>query len=376
MPVIEIAGMNLLRQDDRLDGRAVAVKGYWIKAIIPSCPAPPHFLSPLEQWCRFEVFSSQPYQGKTCTEFADHSECHGNVPPGGAVTVEPFTLTETQGSDTLWSEAPGTEGGVPAILIMHSNDPRAWQCRPESAAACHHAVVVDRVAWANGNLLDWNGPQPTWIATERRAEEVRTLDPVRDPIALFPILASEASMIDPRLQVTGADPVWIARTIRAPADVANDDPTVPIDVWLIDDANGKAITTLDLDVGDDYQPGRFRTQSLVRREPPNTSVTPAYSIGTADGEHVQFLGTTGWSSGGGAHEPVRHMAGLAALLDSGTYVVHGWRAEWEHQFMGDRLQECTASFEIAAGQDLVMEAFFDDDEGECQWREPTFDDTL
>src|SRR5690348_9084134 len=63
LPVVEIGGLNTLRANGGLNGRAAAVKGYWIRSLIPSCPAPPHFLSSLEEWCRFEVFSDTPYMG-------------------------------------------------------------------------------------------------------------------------------------------------------------------------------------------------------------------------------------------------------------------------------------------------------------------------
>jgi hypothetical protein len=103
MPTISIGDAKALLAADRLDGRAVAVWGYWIATMIPSCPAPGRWISPLESYCHFDVFSDTTYPGFTCTPIANGgTSCQGNQPPAGAHTLSPRILTESAGQNELW----------------------------------------------------------------------------------------------------------------------------------------------------------------------------------------------------------------------------------------------------------------------------------
>jgi len=93
LPVIDIAALNLLIASGELDGRVAAVRGYWIPLLIPSCPAPGRWYSPLEDYCSFEVFSDIAYAGGSCVEgTGGTSSCQSNGPPPNANIVKPKLL--------------------------------------------------------------------------------------------------------------------------------------------------------------------------------------------------------------------------------------------------------------------------------------------
>ena len=77
-----------------------------------------------------------------------------------------------------------------------------------------------------------------------------------------------------------------------------------------------------------------------------------------------------YSSGGLA----RHLAGPAAVLEPGDYVVRAWREPYVSGEIawGTPTYDCSAAVTIIAGQEKRLEAAFPRT-GQCSWREPTFD---
>ena len=137
MPVVSVAQAATLLDAGNLDGRAIAVAGYYFSVAMP-CPAPQGYVGPLEGWCRRVAFADDAAGATMCTYGADAMECH--APPSG-VRLAPWFVPETSGPLPQLEHAP-----VPLVLVGHADDARQLQCSPETQAECADAFVVDRVA--------------------------------------------------------------------------------------------------------------------------------------------------------------------------------------------------------------------------------------
>lgn len=375
MPVLAVGDALGLIGDGSLDGRAVAVRGWFMQSLL-SCPAPPRFMAPLEGACHGEMFASGNFQQMTCQHFPDgHGECHSNGPPPGVEVLSPFVMTETSGGDRLWQapSAPGLDHfGVPAVLIGHARDPRLWQCPPETRSACASAFVVDRVAWVAGETLEVVPP-------DQGVPQGMTLDEVEAAAGLEgkPLTAAALKMgvvprIDPRLHGVGDSTVWVFRALRSDAGSDAADPTRAVDVRLIDDATGQVIASTGLEMDAAYKPARLLVQAIRRGATDNDEIHPFYRVERLDGTGLQQDWVSGWSSGDDT--VARYGAGLAAVLEPGDYVVRAWRATVDRdETMGEPRDECMTEISLDPLNELHVEASFPD-EGPCTWVAPTFED--
>lgn len=367
MPVIEVPHASRLLDEGRLDGRAVAVRGYWIQSLVPSCPAPGRYVTPLERWCSYSVLSDVAYEGVTCGDGRNGSNyCQSNAPPAGATTLQPILTNDTGASEGLWRSF-GNEtwkAGIPAVLIGHADDPRAWHCPAETRDDCRREFVVDRLAWSMGSNVDLAAPSGE-VHPQMSLDDVQGLVGPGELLAAWAGSAAEAPAIDPRL---GGVPtlVWIIRTLREEDD--SDDPTRGVDVWLIEDIDGSITKSLSLDVGDDYQPGTFRAQAWIRSNSGNTEVHYVIDAGAAT---VQYLQPSGWQMSGES-QSARLLPGLAAVLEPGTYVVRASQSDLRIPSTYPR-DQCSSEFDLDALEDLLLEVAFDG-RGPCVWREPTFEE--
>ena len=64
---------------------------------------------------------------------------------------------EAANGNLLWG-AQTQDAPAAVVLVVHSGDSRAWQCKPENRSACHNKLVIDRVAWINGQDQNVNSP--------------------------------------------------------------------------------------------------------------------------------------------------------------------------------------------------------------------------
>ncbi|MEX2548130.1 MAG: hypothetical protein WD830_10130 [Chloroflexota bacterium] len=373
MPVLSVGDANALLVEGRIYGRAVAVKGYWIHAMLHSCPRPGRFQNPLEERCIRQDFSSIGYRGFTCTESSDGSGllCHSNVAPVGARTLEPLMLIETGAKEALWRNfnEDSYPDGIPSVLIVHVGDPRAWQCPSELRDECRRQFVVDRVAWTAGAGSSLTMPD-TEVRPELSIAELEIIIGEASLISAQPMLASDAPAVDPRFQASGDDILWIARSLR---DTLVNDPTRALDVWLVDDETASA-RSIGLEQPADYQPGEFRAQAAERVGPIDHHLIPFFRVELPDGTPVQDLFVSSYSSSRGDSVSEQH-AGLPALLEPGTYVVRAWRTAYVNRFVSEHPDECVTEFDIAALEVVRLEAAFPVT-GACSWREPTFEDSL
>lgn len=375
MRVVTVGDALGLIGDGSLDGRAVAVRGWFMQSLL-SCPRPPRFMAPLEGSCHGEVFASGNFQQMTCQDFPDgSSECHSNGPPPGVAALSPFVMTETSGALRLWeaSSAPGLDRfGVPAVLVGHARDPRLWHCPPETRSACASAFVVDRVAWVAGETLEVVPP-------DQGVPQRMTLDEVEAAAGLEgePLTAAALKMgvvprIDPRLHGVGDGTVWMLRAFRPDAETDAADPTRAVEVWLIDDATGQMIASTGLEMDAAYEPARLLVQATRNGGADNDEIHPFYRVERLDGTGLQQDWVSGWWSGDDT--VARYGAGLAAVLEPGDYVVRAWRATVDRdETMGEPRDECMTEISLDPLNELRVEASFPD-EGPCTWVAPTFED--
>jgi hypothetical protein len=371
MHVLSITDAKALLGQDRLDGHAVAVKGYWIQMMHPSCPAPRRVYTALERYCETQIFSDTPYDGSMCVHVGEATSCSGNVPPAAAETIEPFALREVNGYEALYTR---TGHAAAAVLIMHAGDPRAWQCPADQRETCANEFVVDRVAWANGAEVPWDRPKDTWITAKLRASDVLARFSDDEVIAMYPTTTFELGDVDPRFGIGKPTVTWVVRGVLPGLDTAADgDGTRRVDVHLLDDATGDPIDSRPLSEPD-YSPGLFRTQAIEIAKNPNDSNYPVFVVRNGNGTVVvRGLIGAGWSSGSDGVE--RHLAGPPALLQPGTYTVWGWRQDYTSTNMEPPVEACDTEFTIDGLEELRLEAAFTRI-GDCEWREPTFEESL
>lgn len=371
MPVVSIREVRSMIDEGQLDGRVVAVRGYWIQPLVHSCPASSRFIAPLERWCSFDVFSDIGYAGWNCIILGQgQSECHGNAPPVGTMTLSPIALGDAGGMDVLSRSFRDATDGIPAVLLGHAQDPRAWQCPTDIHDQCAREFVVDRVAWVAGETAEISQTDPS-LAARMSVADVAAAVAVA-PFELLTaqvLIASEAPGVDPRLHTAGRDLVWVARSIREhPSGSA--DGTRSVDVWLIDDATGGVTWHLGLEMGSNYVPGRLLAQSAERGSSSGDGVDTFYRVELPDGAPVQDLTNGGWSSSAGS--VTRRHPGLPSILEAGNYVVRAWRTTYDDRFLEEHADECVTEFTITPLEEVRLEAAFPS-RGPCEWRSPTFE---
>jgi hypothetical protein len=241
LPVVTIARAHELIAAGRLDGRDVAVAGYWVQGPGLPCPRPTYEPTDLEYLlgCDVSVFSSVAFEVWTPSAGGGVDCC--NRPPAGAVTLKAFGGPEASG----WGERTDQSQ---VVLIGHVADPRSLNCQPANRADCASVFVVDRVAWVDGRLVEL---RPTWRDPARGmvAEEVVALvGPAGHVLGVAAIEARLAPTIDPRFEGLGDGTVWIVRAIGGGAHDSAD-PTRHVEVWLVDDSDVAVVFSGWLEAG-------------------------------------------------------------------------------------------------------------------------------
>src|SRR3990172_10538692 len=106
MPVISVGDALDLAGSGEIDGRAMAVGGWWLSDLAWSCPWPGRDTLPIEGYCTIDYLSSAPYERVTCQNNPDGSgSCHGNPVPSGVQVMPAMMLEETAGADALGRNA-------------------------------------------------------------------------------------------------------------------------------------------------------------------------------------------------------------------------------------------------------------------------------
>lgn len=353
MPVISVTEANAMRANGQLDGRAVAVSGWYHLPLAVPCPAPIQYTSPLEEFCHFEILSTVDFDRRVCAKVPP-CQLIGPNPPGVAF-LEPFFMRDTAGTDAArngpFDESDPTSHGIPVVLIGHAGDPRLWHCAVQSRGDCRRAFVVDRVAWVAGDNIDLE-PRDIQMATGVPGELLSVIE----------IPAGEAPELDPRLHGVGGALVRVVRSIRADAQ-PKPGPTRAVDVTEIADDQVLASFPLEMDSG--YRPARLDVQFSERNDASDEGgLYPFYRVEQPDGSGLweAMLGQRISRSGG----RTVYRPDMPVILEPGHYVIRGWRATVELDTVGEPQDECSTEIDLVALDEVLFEAAFPR-RGPCTW---------
>lgn len=347
MPVISIPDALQLLHDGRLNGRAVAVWGYW-NAFYPPCAGPIRPMGVLEDFCHFVAFADEDLHDIACCSF----------PLAGTPYLSPFLVEETSGGEEL---AP--DGSKPVVLIGHAGDARMWFCSPENRDDCGRAFVVDRVAWARGHELpvELSG----WRDTPREltADDLAAiLPPDSQMLSAVVVPAGDAATVDPRLRLAGDSSVWVVHAIGPQAAASDSEPTKSVEVYLIDDATRQLLSTTNLKPDAAYQPARLSVDVRVSGWNYRGQFDASYSVTSEDG--ANFERPIGFS--------IRHARPWLTfgpddpdILEAGTYVI----SVSVTGSTNPGLEACSTELALNALDDVALEASFARD-GTCTWGPP------
>jgi hypothetical protein len=380
MPVATVGGALTLIGSGGLNGRALAVAGFWVPGIIPGCPMPRRFMTPLEAYCQWQMFASKGYEAVSCRATSNGgSECRSNQPPSDTQVMSPLSVDWSVGIERLMTAAQQPQWrstGVPAILIGHAGDPRLWHCPVDTRSECAREFVIDRVAWLAGDWIDL-APDPNRIPSRMAVEEAASAAHVdTDLVAALVVTAKDAPTVDPRLHLTGDETVWILRYQR-PGQAAADDPTRAVDVAVVDDSSGAIVASTGLELDDAYRPARLLIQATEPGECcPGFDEYPFYRIARKDGTDIALSSIGGTESGTADNTRTRFYAGLPAVLEPGDYVITAWNATQARDgSSGPAHDQCSVEVTLVALDEQRLEAQFPTD-GPCTFVPPTFGDDL
>lgn len=354
MPVVSVAHAVDLLDAGELNGRAVAVAGYFFQTLTRCLPSDA-YSGPFDDNCRYVAFADDQDSATLCM-------VNGCSPPSG-IHLEPFFMTETSGPLTWTAEA-----ALPVVLIGHAGDARQWQCAALEQDACATAFVVDRVAWADGTEIPLAPPQTT------DADDYTPLAPAMEPAQLEDALppgaevltaaafrAGDISTIDPRWNLSGDDIVWLVRSIRT--DDSETGPTRSVMVSLVDDATGTIRDTHDLALDPAYRPARLWTIATAQGTTCcDGSIGAFYGVRSNDGTQIHESRIGGGAFGSG--DTTTFGIGVPLILQPATYSVWVWLAPSDDG-AGAPSGECTTDVTLNELDDLMLEATFADDGQDC-----------
>ncbi len=317
--------------------------------------------------------SDTAYPGAECHKVSNGTECGGNPPPPDAQTITVRILDSYDVSSHIGTTDFRHFEPVPVVVLGHAGDARHLQCPSEVRDACRKTFVVDTVAWSNGQSWPVELPDdPSALSHQMTIDEVETA--AAGPLLMATVVqGKDVQAIDPRLHVVGTDTYWVVRALTGEID--HDAGAAAVEA--IDDATGTVVARTALDVATSYMSGLVRTQATDTAECcPGGDAQPMYSIIAAGGTTIQEA-LIGGSFLTGDNDVTRWMAGPGAVLEPGSYQLKGWHAQIAEPggVWGVPEDECTTAIEVANGDDLRLEAAFPA-QGACEWRSPTFSDTL
>jgi hypothetical protein len=236
--------------DGKLDGRVVAVSGYWMQGMPMSCPFVPR----------------EPILSTRCLTvgLADEYLHLGSYTPNsyswsarqGLGLLIPVTVTETsQGRTGFLPSQISADNPNPAqrvVVIGHAGDPRLTQCEPDRRRECGDIFVVDRFAWVNGVYEQLEVPY-TDLRPALTLPEVLSAAQVEhgQALAAYPVESSEVGSIDPRLAGEGGHLLWVVRAVSRSPDAEGTSAAVNI---VVDDSSATLVRTVPLALAGDQEP--------------------------------------------------------------------------------------------------------------------------
>lgn len=342
MPVVTVDEASRLLFDGKLDGRLVAVFGWWMEGMPMSCPYTP-FAPTLSTRCELRAFADQHLQLATYTE-SSYSWSGGQQRVGLLV---PVFVPETSAAIRPGSPVPPTtQNPTPAqrvVVIGHAGDPRLWQCRPQDRQGCGDIFVVDRIAWVEGVDAPLKAGHSEIAPSLSMNDAIAATGADSDQVVSAVLVRGEsAGTIDPRVAGTDATAGWVIRVVGSPDEFGTADATT----FVVDDKGAAVLAALPLQVAADYAPALLTVYTNDMRTPAGGDWGYTdYSIADSDGVLIR----------GDA-------AGVA--LDPGTYTLRG-------NITGDVTPPppgppCETQVELGANDDIWMRVTFAQD-GSCAW---------
>ena len=244
LPVHSVSEAIALRDAGKLDGRAVAVAGYFVeRAVALPCPAP-MVRSPLTEPCTIgsSYLMETPEQVETIVRTGNSID-EGFREPESA-HLAPFFQTLSESVD-LWQGQPRDKPlePKPVILIGHVGDPLEWFCPSSARNECMSDFVVDKMAWVDGSPVDHKPivyPQQTHLSVGDARDLVINALPTGSTVValggLEPATEGVAS-IDPRVPAPAAN-AWVARALVGAIDGSG---TRALQQVVLDDTTGKVV---------------------------------------------------------------------------------------------------------------------------------------
>lgn len=330
LAVHSVAGIYQLAAAGRLDGRLAAVGGYWVQYALP-CPYMPH-LAALDGFC---------YGGR----FADTPEGAVNMNGPGS-NVAPIAVPETANGNQLWSAGGVNGGAAMVVLIVHAADSRTWQCQPQDRNACLARLVIDSVAWVNGDAMQLNLDTSGLSAVALTLDDVIAagVKPGEQLVTAYPLRATDVNDVDPRLLGQGSDIVWYLRALTGAPDADGISDGV---VRLLSDSSSSIAAELPLVMSDEHQLARLILDSDQNSNLPSNTY-PYFALLSRDTTLVG--GPLGSST-----TPV--------VLEAGDYVLRAWLADSNGQPADGPTCDASVSFDPGS-----LASYFATFTGaSCQW---------
>jgi hypothetical protein len=360
LPVVTVAHALNLLTSDALDGRALAVAGFY-QQVFPSCPAPSGYVGPLEHFCALNVFADTLVGAQLCTGDGGGMTCR--EPSGGYLS--PFFMSETSGDVSRWLPDGPTGKPVALVLIGHRGDARQWQCSSSTQSQCADAFVVDRIAWAAGQAVPLTAPETGDQQTGKLLTPKLTLAQalaaagVGDRAVVAAAFRSgDIETVDPRWNLAGDTLVWVVRSLSE--DAAQGQESAPETVSLVDDTTGKLLDRHPLALAKDYRPARLWQMATVHGLDCCAGNDEAfYRVQSADGTVLYEGLVRGWASGEGNTTTFgANRSSGPLVLPAGQYAITAWLASYSASAgaMGTPRDECSTQITLQPLDDVALNA--------------------
>lgn len=346
LPVRTVAEARQLMAGGGINGRAIAVGGWWSQPVLAqTCPAPMVYVTPIEGYCRHTALAGTPAQVDSYTQW-DNGSSESFMPPDDA--LQPRLVSETAGIQALWegvTDLDSADRQMPqrVVIIGHVGDPRMWQCIPQSRHSCETAFVVDRFAWVEGRsvepAVDHGGPPPRG-GDDALATISAALPPGSVILTFGAWMARDAHSLDPRFHASQVGRFWFARAIVGVPDAAG---TAALTEVVMPDATGRA-ELLDVAPPPDEIPATV--PFVVSNFPRRTRV----AIERLDGSVVYL-------------QPLQRWWTPPAVLPAGDYQILVWQGRARPTPPPIDSVSCSATLHVGPGQSVPITISFDD--GNC-----------
>ncbi len=208
----EVAGLTVISVDEAIairdagvDGREMAVRG-WYQALPLPCPSmDPGPSSPIQPTC-----------ANTVSWLMRDREDLG--PQGFLQPTGPAVHADLSGVTAFATPAPAD-----VVVIGHFDDRRAAQCPADAEAACRDEFVVDRICWVDGAELEISARNDLGGPTTSTDHEVATLvmevGPESTILSAITVPGGRLPEFEPVIRthneysLTGESGVWIVRMV-------------------------------------------------------------------------------------------------------------------------------------------------------------------